>query len=196
MFKLLENGKYEFDMEEFKKGDVDIIFHKEEDVREFLTLFSSDEVDYGYIYHTIENENILGNGGLCYETIYKKVIFFHTRGVLKFYKDDLVIPYENIEFANITRESKNIEDLLAKYVHDLWSQIKSFTVDIGRVQGEEGHKELVIPEYKLSEWIYDINADFSEDLFQEEKWSDYREAKKIIKLLEDNGYEITKKLDK
>ena len=59
MFKLLENGKYEFDMEEFKKGDVDIIFHKEEDVREFLTLFSSDEVDYEYIYHTIENENIL-----------------------------------------------------------------------------------------------------------------------------------------
>lgn len=196
MFKMLKSGKYKFDMEEFKKGDVDIIFHKEEDVREFLTLFSSDEVDYGYIYHTIENENILGNGGLCYETIYKEVIFFHTREVLKFYKDDLVIPYENIEFANITRESKNIEDLLAEYIHDLWSQIKSFTVDIGRLQGREGHKELVIPEYKLSEWIYDINADFDEDLSQEEKWSDYREAKKIIKLLEDNGYKITKKLDK
>ena len=195
MFKLLENGKYEFDMKEFKKGDVDIIFYEEEDVGEFLTLFSSDEVDYDYINYTIECDNILGNGGLYYDTARKELIFFYTAGVLKFCEDDLVIPYENIEFANITRESKNIEDLLAEYIHDLWSQIKSFTVDIGRLQGEAGHKELVIPEYKLSEWIYDINADFTEDLSQEEKWSDYREAQKIIKLLKDNGYEI-KKLDK
>ncbi len=99
------------------------------------------------------------------------------------------------EFTN-TKDEDMIEDILAEYIHDLWSQIKSFTVDLGRLQGREGHKELVIPEYKLSEWIYDINADFDEDLSQEEKWSDYREAKKIIKLLEDNGYKITKKLDK
>lgn len=192
MFEMLENGKYEFDMEEFKKGDVDIIFHKEEDVREFLTLFSSDEVDYEYINYTIECDYILGNGGLYYNTARKEVMFFYTGGVLEYYTDDFVIDYENIEFEN-GKKVENIEDILAKYVHDLWSQIKSFTVDIGRLQGEEGHKELVIPEYKLSEWIYDINADFNEDLSQEEKWSDYREAKKIIKLLEDNGYKIVKK---
>ena len=195
MFKLLENGKYKFDMEEFKKGNIDIAFYKEEDIKEFLTLFSSDEVDYGYIYHTIDCDDILGNGGLYYNTARKEPMFFYTRGVLKFYEDDFIIDYENIEFEN-EKKVENIEDILAEYVHDLWSQIKSFTVDIGRLQGEEGHKELVIPEYKLSEWIYDINADFDEDLSQEEKWSDYREAKKIIKLLEDNGYEITKKLDK
>ena len=192
MFKMLKSGKYKFDMKEFKKGNINIAFYEEEDVKEFLTLFSDDEVDYDYIYHTIDCENILGNGGLYYDTTHKQIIFFHTRLVLKFYEDDFIIDYENIEFRN-EEKVKNIEDILAKYVHDLWSQIKSFTVDIGKLQGEEGHKELVIPEYKLSEWIYDINADFDEDLSQEEKWSDYREAQKIIKLLEDNGYEITKK---
>ena len=194
MFKMLENGKYKFDMEEFKKGNTDIIFYEEEDLREFLTLFSSDEVDYDFINYVIKCEYILGNGGLYYNTARKEVLFFYTEEVLEYYTDDLVIPYENIEFGN-KEKAKNIEDILAKYVHDLWSQIKSFTVDIGKLQGKEGHKELVIPEYKLSEWIYDINADFDEDLSQEEKWSDYREAQKIIKLLKDNDYEI-KKLDK
>ena len=101
----------------------------------------------------------------------------------------------NMKESTNAKDEDMIEDILAEYIHDLWSQIKSFTVDIGRLQGKDGHKELVIPEYKLSEWIYDINADFDEDLSQEEKWSDYREAQKIIKLLKDNGYEI-KKLDK
>ena len=59
MFKMLKSGKYKFDMEEFKKGNIDIAFYKEEDIKEFLTLFSSDEVDYGYINYTIECDNIL-----------------------------------------------------------------------------------------------------------------------------------------
>lgn len=94
-------------------------------------------------------------------------------------------------------EDEILLELLAKYIHDLWCEIKSFAIESGELvdsecKNENYIKDLRIPSYKLSEWIEQIDADWESDLSKEEKWTDFREAERIIKLLKDNGYLITK----
>ena len=82
-----------------------------------------------------------------------------------------------------------LKEIIAEYIHNLWSQIKSFTLELSKID-ENG--DMVVPHWKYVEWDYDVNCTF-DDLSQAERWSDYEEYYKLIKLLDKHGYMIVKK---
>lgn len=82
-----------------------------------------------------------------------------------------------------------LKEIIGEYIHDLWSQIKHFTLELSKID-ENG--DMVVPHWKYIEWDYDVNCAF-DDLSQSERWSDYEEYYKLIKLLNKHGYMIVKK---
>ena len=82
-----------------------------------------------------------------------------------------------------------LKEIIGEYIHNLWSQIKHFTLELSKID-ENG--DMVVPHWKYVEWDYDVNCAF-EDLSQAERWSDYEEYYKLVKLLDKHGYMIVKK---
>ena len=82
-----------------------------------------------------------------------------------------------------------LKEIIGEYIHDLWSQIKHFTLELSKID-ENG--DMVVPHWKYVEWDNDVNCTF-DDLSQAERWSDYEEYYKLVKLLDKHGYMIVKK---
>ena len=64
-----------------------------------------------------------------------------------------------------------LKEIIGEYIHDLWSQIKHFTLELSKID-ENG--DMVVPHWKYVEWDYDVNCTF-DDLSKAERWSDYEE---------------------
>ena len=83
-----------------------------------------------------------------------------------------------------------VEQIIASCIHETWIDIINWTFELGYFDRED--MTITIPRYKVSQWLHQMGKSYS-SLSKPEQASDVRNAQRIIKTLNDNGYIIVKK---